>query len=150
MKTYLFTAATLGLISLVPLAPVRAQDTVVTTTQPSTVVPTAQPTTTPTQTTETNSAGTITSFTPGTSQIVMKTSTGTPATYTYSKKTTFVDASGNVVNYESIKAGEPTTVYYTTVDGQPVVSKVVVHRTAPTTVSKTETTETTTTTSSKH
>ena len=37
-----------------------------------------------------------------------------------------MDASGNVVNYETIKAGEPTTVYYTTVDGQPVVSKVVV------------------------
>ena len=69
---------------------------------------------------------------------------------THSKKTTFVDASGNVINYESIKAGEPTTVYYTTVDGQPVVSKVVVRRTVPATVSKTETTETTTTTTSKH
>ena len=61
-----------------------------------------------------------------------------------------MDASGNVVDYQTIKAGEPTTVYYTTVDGQPVVSKVVVQRTAPVSVSKTETTETTTTTSSKH
>ena len=52
-------------------------------------------------------------------------------TYSYSKKTTFVDSAGNVVNYETIKAGEPTTVYYTTVEGQPVVSKVVVNRTAP-------------------
>ncbi len=147
MKTSFVTAATLGLISLAPLASVRAQETVVTT-QPSTVT-TTQPVATTTQTTEVNSAGTITSFTPGSSQIVMKTSTGTPATYTYSKKTTFVDASGNVINYETIKAGEPTTVYYTTVNGQPVVSKVVVNRTVPA-VTKTETTETTTTTTSKH
>ncbi len=139
MKTRLFAA--LGLFSLASLASVRAQDTVVTTTQPTA--------TTTTQTTETNSEGTISSFTPGSSQIVVKTSTGAPATYTYSKKTTFVDASGNVVNYESIKEGEPTTVYYSTVEGQPVVSKVVVHRTAPATVTKTETTETTTTTTSK-
>ncbi len=148
MKSHLFTAAALGLISLAPLASVRAQETAVTT-QPSTVT-TTQPLTTTTQTTETNSAGTITSFTPGSSQIVVRTSTGAPATYTYSKKTTFVDASGNVINYETIKAGEPTTVYYTTVDGQPVVSKVVVNRTATVPVTKTETTETTTTTTSKH
>ena len=146
MKIQVFAA---GLFSLASLASVHAQETIVTT-QPSTVTTTTQPTTTTTQTTETNSAGTISSFTPGTSQIVVKTASGAPATYTYSKKTTFVDASGNVVNYETIKAGEPTTVYYSTVDGQPVVSKVVVNRTAPASVSKTETSETTTTTTSKH
>ena len=69
-------------------------------------------------------------------------------TYSYSKKTTFVDAAGNVVEASTIKTGEPTTVYYTTVDGQPVVSKVVVQRTAPAAVTKTETSETTTTTTS--
>ncbi len=147
MKTQVFAAV--GLFSLASLASVNAQETIVTT-QPSTVTTTTQPTTTTTQTTATNAAGTISSFTPGTSQIVVKTSSGTPMTYTYSKKTTFVDASGNVVNYETIKAGEPTTVYYTTVDGQTVVSKVVVNRTVPATVSKTETTETTTTTTTKH
>ena len=145
MKTHVFAA--LSLFSLVSLASTYAQETVVTTTQPNTVTTTTQPTAT--TTTETNSDGTISSFTPGSSQIVVKTSAGAPATYTYSKKTTFVDASGNVVNYESIKEGEPTTVYYSTVEGQPVVSKVVVHRTAPATVTKTETTETTTTTTSK-
>ena len=148
MKTHVFAAV--GLFSLASLTAVHAQETVVTT-QPTTVTTTTQPTatTTTTQTTETNSEGTISAFTPGSSQIVVKTSTGTPATYTYSKKTTFVDAAGNVVNYESIKEGEPTTVYYSTVDGQPVVSKVVVHRTAPAAVTKTETTETTTTTTTK-
>ena len=146
MKNHLFVA-TLGLFALAPLAAVHAQQTVVTTQQPATVT-TLQPATT-VQTTETNMAGTVTSFTPGSSQIVVKTAGG-PATYNYTKKTTFVDAGGNVVSYESIKAGDPTTVYYTTVDGQPVVSKVVVNRTAPAAVTKTETTETTTTTTSKH
>ena len=146
MKTRLF-AATVGLFALAPLASLCAQETVVTTTQPSTVT-TVQPTTTTTQTTETNMAGTFTSGTPGNSQIIVKTSSG-PMTYNYTKKTTFVDASGNAVTYESIKAGDPTTVYYTTVNGQPVVSKVVVNRTAPAAVTKTETSETTTTTTTK-
>ena len=146
MKTHLFVA-TVGLFALAPLAAVHAQQTVVTTQQPATVTTVQQPATT-VQTTETNAAGTFTSVTPGSSQIVVKTASG-PATYNYTKKTTFVDASGNVVSYESIKAGDPTTVYYTTVDGQPVVSKVVVNRAAPATVTKTETTETTTTTT-KH
>ena len=99
----------------------------------------------------TTSEGTIQEFTPGTSRIVVKSASG-PATYSYSKKTTFVDAAGNVVNYETIKAGEPTTVYYTTENGQPVVSKVVVNRTveAAKPVTKTETSETTTTTVTKH
>ncbi len=146
MKTYLF-AATAGLFALAPLA--SAQQTVVTTQQqPTTVTTVQQPTATTVQTTETNMAGTVSAFTPGSSQIIVKTASG-PMTYNYTKKTTFVDASGNVVSYESIKAGDPTTVYYTTVDGQPVVSRVVVNRTAPATVTKTETTETTTTTT-KH
>ena len=149
MKTSTFTAATVGLLSLAAVASVQAQTTVTTVQQPATVT-TVQPTTTSTQTVETNTAGTISTFTPGSSQFVVKTSTGTPATYSYTKKTTFVDAAGNVVSSETIKAGEPTTVYYTTVDGQPVVSKVVVNRTAPVTVNKTESTETTTTTTSKH
>ncbi len=147
MKNHLFLA-TLGLCALAPVTAVHAQQTVVTTQQPTTVTTVQQPAAV-VQTTETNTAGTVTSFTPGSSQIVVKTASG-PATYNYTKKTTFVDASGNVVSYESIKAGDPTTVYYSTVDGQPIVSKVVVNRTAPAAVTKTETTETTTTTTTKH
>ena len=51
-------------------------------------------------------------------------------TYSFSKHTTFVDAAGNTVSSETIKSGEFTTVYYTMENGQPVVSKVVVHRSA--------------------
>ena len=137
----LFAAAAL---TLTPLAFAHAQTSVTTTT-------TGGDTTAATTTTQTtNSEGTVQTFTPGQSQIVVKSTTGAPVTYSYSKKTTFVDADGNVVNYESIKAGDPTTVYYTTENGQPVVSKVVVrHAVVPATVTKTETTETTTSTTGR-
>ena len=145
MKTLAFkNLLAVAALTLAPLALVNAQTTVTTTTAGDTAVTAAT-----TTTAVTNSEGTIESFTPGSSQIVVKSSTGAPVTYSYSKKTTFVDADGNVVNYESVKAGAPTTVYYSTENGQPVVSKVVVRRAAPATVTKTETTETTTTSSSR-
>ena len=137
-----FVAAAFGALTLTPLAVVHAQETVTTTTAASGAGTTVS---------QTTSEGTVQEFTPGSSRIIVKSSSG-PATYTYSKKTTFVDSAGNVINYETIKAGEPTTVYYTMEAGQPVVSKVVVNRTvtpvAP--VTRTETSETTTTTTSKH
>ena len=139
-----FAAAALGALTLTPLAVLHAQETVTTTTAASGAGTTVSQT-------ATTSEGTVQEFTPGSSRIIVKSSSG-PATYTYSKKTTIVDSAGNVINYETIKAGEPTTVYYTMEAGQPVVSKVVVNRTvtpvAP--VTKTETTETTTTTTSRH
>lgn len=124
---------------------VRAQETVVTAVQPVAVVPAAAATTT---TTSTTTAGTIQSFTPGTSQIIVRSSTGSPVTYTYSKQTTFVDAAGNVLSTETIRPGEPTTVYYALEGGQPVVSRVVVNRTVTPAVPVTHTqrVETTTTT----
>lgn len=134
-------------LSLAPLFALHAQTSVTTTTTGSDL---GAASTTTTQTT--NAEGTIQTFTPGSSQIVVRGSTGAPVTYAYSKKTTFVDADGNVVNYETIKGGEPTTVYYTTENGQQVVSKVVVRRAAPVApaaVTKTETSETTTTTTTK-
>lgn len=153
IRTTLFAAATLGSLSLVPVA-VNAQTTVTTTSQAPVVV--ASPVTASTTTTAvtTNAAGTIESFTPGTSQIIVRGTTGAPVTYGYSKTTTFVDEAGSVVSAETIRPGVPTTVYYATENGQPVVSKVVVRHAAvvaPVTTTRTEeTTETTTTTTGKH
>ena len=149
MKTQSFrnllASAAVGAITLTPLALTHAQTTVTTTEAAAPVTATA----TTVQTT--NAAGTIQEFTPSNSRIIVKTATGSPVTYSYSKKTTFVDSAGNVVDYQTIKSGEPTTVYYTTENGEPVVSKVVVNRTvAPAAVTKTETSETTTTTSTSH
>ncbi len=138
-----FAAVFLGAFTLAPVAAVHAQEAVKTTT---TVSPSG------TSVTQTTSEGTIQEFTPGGTSIVVKSAAG-PATYRYSKTTTFVDEAGNTVSAETIKTGAPTTVYYTTENGQPVVSKVVVRRvTAPVTpvVTKTESTETTTTTTTKH
>ena len=140
----LLAGAALGAVTLTSFAAAQAQTTVTTTEA-------APAATTATTVQTTNTAGTIQEFTPGSSRIIVKTSSGSPITYSYSKKTTFVDASGNVVDYQTIKTGDPTTVYYTTENGEPVVSKVVVNRTAaPAAVTKTETTETTTTTTSGH
>lgn len=144
MKTRHF--AVLSLAACTAAVSLSAQETVVTSTavQPQAVVPAAT-----TTTTSTTTAGTIQSFTPGTSQVILRTAAGAPVTYTYSKRTTFVDATGNVVSAETIRPGEPTTVYYALEAGQPVVSRIVVNRTvAPavpvTQIQRTETTTTTT------
>jgi hypothetical protein len=148
MKNHVSSIVTLalasGALTLLPLS-LRAQGTVVTTTAPTTA------TATTTTTAATTAAGTITEFTPG-SQIVVRSSSGGPATYSISKSTTFVDEAGNAVSYETIRPGTPTTVYYATEAGRPVVSKVVVQKTAvvaPVRTTTTETTETTTTTTTR-
>lgn len=149
LSTAFVTGAALSAFALLPGSALRAQTSVTTTTSAAEPVVVAPSATTTTTTAVSNTAGTIQEFTPGSSRIVVKTSTGSPMTYSYSKKTTFVDASGNVVRYESIRPGDPTTVYYSMEEGQPVVSKVVVNRTvavAPAPVTRTESSETTTTT----
>ncbi len=139
------TLAILSVAACAAAVNLCAQETVVTTGAQSEVV---APATTATTTTSTTTAGTIQSFTPGSSQVILRTTTGSPVTYTYSKKTTFVDSAGNVVSAETIRPGEPTTVYYALEGGQPVVSRIVVNRTvapvAP--VTQTQRVETTTTT----
>lgn len=70
-------------------------------------------------------SGVVSEVNPSSSTIILKSESSTaPVTYTYSKETTFVDASGNVVTYEAIR-NSPVTVEYSTVDGQTVVRKVI-------------------------
>ena len=144
MQNSLKTAFAAAFFGALTLTSVHAQDTAVKTT--TTVSPSGS------SVTQTTSEGTLSEYTPGGTSFVVKSSSG-PATYRYSKTTTFVDDAGNTVSAETIKAGAPTTVYYTPENGQPVVSKVVVRRTvtpvAPV-VTKTESSETTTTTTTKH
>ncbi len=138
MKTRLtspcLALAAIGALAAAPLSLTHAQGTAVTTTTA------AADGTSSTSVQTTSTAGTIQEFTPGSAQLIVRTTTGSPVTYSYSKRTTFVDASGNTISYETIKPGEPTTVYYTMESGQPVVSKVVVHRsvTAPAATTTTE------------
>jgi len=100
------------------------------------------------ETTTTNSAGTISEFSPDTIIIRSETSPE-PLRYTYSKTTTYVDETGAPVTLETVKSGLPVTVYYTKVGDRMVANRVVVRKTttvAPTAPAITEKKTTTTTT----
>jgi hypothetical protein len=80
-----------------------------------------------TETTTTNTAGTISEFSPDT--IIVRTeSAPEPVRYSYTKTTTYVDESGAPVSVETVKSGLPVTVYYTKVGDRMVASKVVVRK----------------------
>lgn len=78
--------------------------------------------------TTTSSSGTFTELTPG--AIVIKSeTTPEPLPYTFTKTTTYVDENGNPVAIDTVKSGEPMTVYYTQTGNDRVASKVVIKRT---------------------
>jgi len=89
-----------------------------------------------TTTTTTQSAGTISEFSPDTIIIKSETSTS-PVRYSYTKTTTYVDETGAPVSIETVKSGLPVTVFYVRDGDRMVASKVIVRRAvvkAPTTV----------------
>ncbi len=101
------------------------------------------------ETTTTNSAGTISEFSPDTIIIRSETSPE-PLRYSYTKTTTYVDEAGAPVTMETVKSGLPVTVYYTKVGDRLVANRVVVRKTtvvtpaAPAIIEKKTTTTTTT------
>ncbi|MCX5740826.1 MAG: hypothetical protein NTZ61_20455 [Proteobacteria bacterium] len=77
--------------------------------------------------TTTSSSGTFFELTPG--SIVIKSATmPEPLPYSFTKTTTYVDENGNAVAMETVKSGEPMTVYYTKTGDARVASKVVIKR----------------------
>jgi len=77
--------------------------------------------------TTTSSSGTFSELTPG--AIVIRTTTAPePQPYTFTKTTTYVDENGNPVAINTVKSGEPMTVYYTQSGADRVASKVVIKR----------------------
>ena len=81
--------------------------------------------------TTTSSSGTFSEFTPKT--IVIKTTTTPdPMPYTYTETTTYVDENGNPIAIDTVKSGEPMTVYYTQDGDARVASKVVIQRSVTT------------------
>ena len=78
-------------------------------------------------TTTTNSAGTISEFSPDTIIIRSETSPE-PLRYSYTKTTTYVDETGAPVTIETVKSGLPVTVYYTKVGDRLVANRVVVRK----------------------
>ena len=90
-------------------------------------------------------SGTVSEIQPSSSTIVIKSeSAPEPMRYTFNEKTTFVDASGNVVTQEAIR-NQPVTVFYSKDGDHMMVSKVVVTKQAPSMMEKKTTTTTTTT-----
>jgi hypothetical protein len=104
--------------------------------------------------TTTESAGTVSEVNPDTLVIQSETST-TPAHYTYTKKTIYVDERGMPVSMETVKSGLPVTVYYTSEGNRMIADKVVVRETTTTTTTQNpltrekQTSTTTTTTETK-
>lgn len=86
--------------------------------------------TTTTETT-TQSSGTFSALTPG-SIVIKTTTTPDPTPYTFTKTTTYVDENGHPVAIDTVKSGEPMTVYYTQDGDARVASKVVIKRSVTT------------------
>jgi hypothetical protein len=98
--------------------------------------------------TTTESAGTISEFSPDTI-IIRSESSPEPIRYSYSKTTTYVDDAGNPVSMEVVKSGVPVTVHYVKEGDRVIARRVIVHRTttsAPARIEEKRTTTTTTTT----
>lgn len=103
-------------------------------------------------TTTTTTSGTISEFSPDT--IVLRTeSSSSPARYSFSKTTTYVDEAGAPVSIETVKSGLPVTVHYVKEGDRMIANKVVVRKKTTTTTSSPALIEekrtTTTTTESK-
>ena len=97
------------------------------------------------ETTTTQSTGTISEFSPNT--VILKTeSSSEPVRYTYSKTTTFVDDAGNPVDISIVKSGLPVQVIYVKDGDGMVARKIIVHKQAKSggVVEKHESTTTTT------
>lgn len=103
-------------------------------------------------TTTTNTAGTISEFSPDT--IIVRSETSPePIRYSYTKTTTYVDEAGAPVSMALVKSGLPVTVYYVKQGDKMVASKVIVRKVKTTTTAAPdaviEKKTTTTTTESK-
>ena len=98
--------------------------------------------------TTTETAGTISEFSPDTIVVRSETSSS-PIHYNYTKSTTYVDETGAPVSVETVKSGLPVTVYYTRQGDSMIANKVVVRKTMTTTekpvIEEKRTTTTTTT-----
>jgi hypothetical protein len=94
-------------------------------------------------TTTTTYSGTVSDISPSSSTIVVKSESSTaPVTYKYTKTTTWVDSSGNVITSEQAR-NSPVTVYYAKEGDSMVVTKVVASKPSITkeTTTTTKTTE---------
>ena len=91
----------------------------------STTVATGSTGATETTTTTTESFGTVTDFTPG-QTLVLKTETGEPAHYKFSKTVTYQTADGRVIEASKIRKDSKVRVHYVKDGDDMLVDKVIV------------------------
>jgi hypothetical protein len=131
----------IGAVSAVALSTALAQtSSTTTTTVPSTSTSTSVSTST------LDGTGTITTYSPGTEYIEMRTeTTKEPVKYYYSKNTTVVDSTGAPVDMALLRSDLPVRYSYVKEGDRMVISKITVQKPLAE-IRKTETTTTTTTT----
>ncbi len=83
----------------------------------------------------TESVGTVSETSPD-SIVIRSETSSTPTNYSYTKKTTYVDENGAPVSMETVKSGQPVTVYYTREGDRMVADKVMVRKTTTTTTDR--------------
>jgi ABC-type phosphate transport system substrate-binding protein len=102
-----------------------AQTSSTTTTSTSADTTRAQGSDTTTTTSTTESVGTVSEFTPGTT-LVLSTGSGEPVHYKLGKTVTYVNAKGKVITADRIRKDRKVRVHYTKEGNDMVVDKVTV------------------------
>jgi hypothetical protein len=103
-------------------------------------------TTSSTSTSTMDGTGTLSTFSPDSNMMTVRTTTSSaPATYYFTKQTTVVDPTGQTVQMSSLRPDMPVSYTYSNVDGRMVVTKVTLQKPISF-YEKKETTTTTTTT----
>src|ERR1700730_8194568 len=141
----LMTLLAAGAVSAIALSTAFAQTSSTTTTTNSPGITTNSATTSTTSTSTVDGSGTITTYTPGSEYIALRTETSTtPVKYYYTKSTTIVDPEGKTVEWSMLKPDMPVKYTYIKDGDRMVISKITL--TKPVSYYEKETTTTTTTT----
>jgi hypothetical protein len=140
-QTSLGKMLAIGAVSVVALSTAFAQTTTKETTTSTTAGTTGVSASTTTSTLD--GTGMISAYAPGTDYVTVKTETGAPTKYYYSKTTTLVDPSGAAVEWSMLKPDMPVKYTYVKQGDRMVISKITVQK--PVSEITKETTTTTTT-----
>jgi hypothetical protein len=142
-RNRLITLLAAGAVSAIALTTAFAQTSATTTTTTNPAVTTSSSTTT--STSSLDGTGTITTYTPGSEYISVRTTTGTePVRYYYSpKETVLVDSEGATVDWKYLRPDMPVKYTYVKEGDRMIVRKITLEK--PVTYYEKTTTTTTTT-----
>jgi len=143
-RNRLITLLAAGAVSAIALTTAFAQTSATTTTTTNPAVTTSSSTTT-TSTSTLDGTGTITTYTPGSEYISMRTTTGgEPVRYYYNQKETqLVDSEGATVDWKYLRSDMPVKYTYVKEGDRMIVRKITLEK--PVTYYEKTTTTTTTT-----